>query len=204
MSTSRPLDPRVRRTRRLLQDALLALAEEQDFAAITVGEITRRADVNRNTFYLHYRDKDDLVTQTLDALFDELTAPSRTFVDSHKSLAPDVVPDSTLALFQELGHRHGLYRRLMGEAGSTTFADRVRAFHERQFLRLWHDLRVVAAPGSPPPELRARLGATAMEGAIGWWLSEGEAVGADQAAAWSWQLLSPLWFAAIERDSVST
>jgi AcrR family transcriptional regulator len=204
MSTSRPLDPRVRRTRRLLQEALLALAEERDFAAITVGEITRRADVNRNTFYLHYRDKDDLVSQTLDALFDELTAPSRTFVDSHKALAQDVVPDSTLALFQELGHRRGLYRRLMGEAGSTVFADRLRAFHERQFLRLWHDLRVVAASGSPPPELRARLGATAMEGAIGWWLSSEEAVDSDQAATWAWQLLSPLWFAAVGQDAAAT
>jgi AcrR family transcriptional regulator len=204
MSTSRPLDPRVRRTRRLLQDALLALAEERDFSAITVGEITRRADVNRNTFYLHYRDKDDLVTQTLDALFDELTAPSRAFVESHKSLSPDVVPESTLALFRELGHRPRFYHRLLGEAGSTAFADRLRAFHERQFLRLWHDFGVSAAPGRPPAELRARFGATAMEGAIGWWLSSEEAVDSDQAATWAWQLLTPLWFAAVGQDAAAT
>jgi AcrR family transcriptional regulator len=204
MSDSRPLDPRVRRTRRFLQEALLALAEEQDFAAIRVGQITRRADVNRNTFYLHYRDKDDLVAQTLEGLFDELTVPSRAFFESHKSLSPDVVPESTLALFRELGHRPGFYHRLLGEAGSTAFADRLRAFYEGQFLRLWHDFGVTAAPGSPPAELRARFAATAMEGAIGWWLEEGEPVDPDQAAAWAWQLLSPLWFAATGQDAAAT
>jgi AcrR family transcriptional regulator len=203
MVNARPLDPRVRRTRRLLQEALLSLAEERDFAAITVGEITRRAEVNRNTFYLHYRDKDDLVAQTLDGLFHEITAASREFVDRHGTLAASAVPASTLGLFRELGHRRELYRRLIGEAGTTVFGERLRAFHERQFLRLWHDLGLIAPAGSPPPELRARFAATAVEGAIGWWLSAGQDVDADVAAAWAWQLLSPLWFAASEPGSTT-
>jgi AcrR family transcriptional regulator len=198
MLTARPLDPRVRRTRRLLQEAFLALAEERDIAAIAVGEITRRAEVNRNTFYLHYRDKEDLVAQTLDGLFDEITAASREFVDGHGTLAPDSVPVSTLGLFRELGRRPELFRRLIGEAGSTVFGERLRAFHERQFLRLWQDVGLTAPAGSPPPGLRARFAATAVEGAIGWWLMAGQDVDADQAAAWAWRLLSPLWFAVPE------
>jgi AcrR family transcriptional regulator len=53
-------DPRVRRTHELLQEALIELAAERGFDAITVGDIARRAGVNRATFYRHYQDKYDL------------------------------------------------------------------------------------------------------------------------------------------------
>ena len=61
-------DARIVRTRRALESALLELAEERDFSEITASEIARRAGVNRNTLYLHYHDKDDLLVQTLEHL----------------------------------------------------------------------------------------------------------------------------------------
>ena len=70
MSTCDPLadlDPRVRRTRALLQDALRALLREKRFANISVAEIAERATVNRNTFYAHYQDKFELLESILRA-----------------------------------------------------------------------------------------------------------------------------------------
>jgi GAF domain-containing protein len=55
--THEQIDPRVRRTHKLLQEALLELAAERGFDAVTVGDIARRASVNRATFYRHYQDK---------------------------------------------------------------------------------------------------------------------------------------------------
>ncbi|GGS74019.1 TetR family transcriptional regulator [Streptomyces tanashiensis] len=54
-------DRRVRRTRAALRQALVELVLERGFHAITVEEITERADVGRATFYAHYRDKEDLL-----------------------------------------------------------------------------------------------------------------------------------------------
>lgn len=51
------VDPRVKRTRRLLQQAFVALIAEQEFEDITVQDIVARAEVNRATFYLHFEDK---------------------------------------------------------------------------------------------------------------------------------------------------
>jgi AcrR family transcriptional regulator len=51
------LDPRIKRTRQLLQQALMELMAEKSFQAITVGDITERATVNRVTFYAHFQDK---------------------------------------------------------------------------------------------------------------------------------------------------
>jgi len=50
-------DPRVRRTRLLLQNALERLLETKDFARISVGDVAEAATLNRATFYDHYADK---------------------------------------------------------------------------------------------------------------------------------------------------
>ncbi len=50
------LDPRVRRTRELLQGALRKLLDQKRFDDITVQDITEAATLNRATFYAHYPD----------------------------------------------------------------------------------------------------------------------------------------------------
>ncbi|WP_442809454.1 TetR/AcrR family transcriptional regulator [Streptomyces sp. SR27] len=54
-------DRRVRRTRAALRQALVELVLQKGFHAVTVEEITERADIGRATFYAHYRDKEDLL-----------------------------------------------------------------------------------------------------------------------------------------------
>lgn len=63
------LDPRVRRTRQWLQEALMALLAEKSFQAITVQDIAERAQVNRVTFYAHFDDKEALLEHTLREAF---------------------------------------------------------------------------------------------------------------------------------------
>ena len=63
MNAEKKLDPRVIRTRSVLRDSLMILIREMGYDAITVQHITDRARLNRATFYLHYRDKQDLLTQ---------------------------------------------------------------------------------------------------------------------------------------------
>ena len=54
---------RLRRTQKLLREALIALIEERGFDALTIGELTERALVSRAAFYRNYQDKYDLVDQ---------------------------------------------------------------------------------------------------------------------------------------------
>jgi len=51
------LDPRVKRTRQLLEQAFLDVASKKGFQAVSVQDITERAGVNRATFYAHFPDK---------------------------------------------------------------------------------------------------------------------------------------------------
>ncbi len=66
------IDPRVRRTRRLLQDALEKLLETTSFEELSVQDITEMATVNRATFYDHYPDKFALLECCMARRFEEL------------------------------------------------------------------------------------------------------------------------------------
>ncbi len=68
----RKVDRRVNRTRRQLREALFNLILEKGYDAVTVEEITARADVGRTTFYLHYHDKEDLLMESIGELVDDL------------------------------------------------------------------------------------------------------------------------------------
>src|SRR3970040_322584 len=59
------VDPRIKRTRQLLQQALMDLMRENSFQAITVQGIAERATVNRVTFYAHFEDKYALLEYTV-------------------------------------------------------------------------------------------------------------------------------------------
>ena len=49
-----------------MDQALLSLLEEKEFAYITVKEICKRAGVNRSTFYLHYETVGDLLEESVE------------------------------------------------------------------------------------------------------------------------------------------
>lgn len=54
-------DRRVRRTNRLLKQALAELMREKDFQEISVRDVAERADINRGTFYMHFSSTYDLL-----------------------------------------------------------------------------------------------------------------------------------------------
>lgn len=74
LNNEKKLDPRVIRTRTVLRDALMSLISEIGYDAITVQHITDRARLNRATFYLHYRDKQDLLMHIINEVLDELAS----------------------------------------------------------------------------------------------------------------------------------
>lgn len=55
------VDRRIERTRARIRQAFIEMLTEKDYDAITVAELAKRACIDRKTFYLHYKDKDDLL-----------------------------------------------------------------------------------------------------------------------------------------------
>lgn len=68
------VDPRIRRTRQLLHQALEKLLEKKEFDKISVQDIADTATLNRATFYDHYNDKFGLLECMVGSRFHELLA----------------------------------------------------------------------------------------------------------------------------------
>lgn len=61
------MDRRVRKTKKAIQDAYFRLLEQKKTERITVAEITREADIDRKTFYLHYDSVQDVIREWTEA-----------------------------------------------------------------------------------------------------------------------------------------
>ncbi len=161
---------RVRRTRKLLREALIELIEERGFEALTVGEITERAMVSRAAFYRNYRDKYDLVEQ----IFDEAMT---TLLHAVDDLGREHPPEVWVAFFEHIARYDRLYRALLGSRGSPWFAKKLRAsltglVNERG--RHPHGPDADARPAhSFPDDLAPTLVAALFVEAITWWLEHG-------------------------------
>ena len=68
------LDLRVIRTKTAIRNAFVELIEEKGFDAITVKDITTKANINRGTFYTHYLDKFDLMTRCQEEIMHEMSS----------------------------------------------------------------------------------------------------------------------------------
>lgn len=59
-------------TKNYLKKALTRLLSEKDFETITISDLTKTAGINRGTFYLHYRDKYDMINQMKEEMLTQL------------------------------------------------------------------------------------------------------------------------------------
>jgi AcrR family transcriptional regulator len=171
---------RVRRTQKLLREALIELIEERGFEALTIGEITERAMVSRAAFYRNYQDKYDLVEQ----IFAEAMSAMLSAVGELGSEHP---PEMWVRFFEHIAEYERLYRALLGRRGSPWFVIKMRAelagmVKERGHSTL-HSRRLHPSNGSDHPidhpvdtfadELVPDLVSTMFVEVITWWLEQG-------------------------------
>jgi AcrR family transcriptional regulator len=144
---SHKTDPRIERTREALRAALMALIEEKGFDAISVQDITERARLNRATFYLHYRDKQDLLIRTSEAAFDLLVAEAGPI--DRGNLAFEKPPQQVVILFQHLAKHRDFYRVVLGRSGVPALVARMREYlvtFTQQHIVSLHTLYPAAVP----------------------------------------------------------
>lgn len=118
----KPLDRRVRRTRKLIQEALFSLMKEMPYRRIHIGQITERADISRSTFYLHYETKDDLLLSVADEIIDNYF---RAIYHSQ----PDTEHSPAYELFAKWKQNIGKMRLLLGAGLEFRIYERFRALN---------------------------------------------------------------------------
>ena len=157
------LDRRIVRTRQLLRDALMTLILEKGYEAVTVQDITDKANLGRATFYLHYKDKEALLLKSLESLFDELVESMGPPSAAHlKSGLPIII------VFEHAAKNSDLYRVLLGSEGSGQINRRIQAYIVKDILKRLLPLLPEKRPFSD--DFLANYLASSLLNMVAWWL----------------------------------
>lgn len=162
---------RVRRTQKLLRDALIELIEERNFEALTIGELTERAMVSRAAFYRNYQDKYDLVEQIFEEAMSDL-------LNAVGELGREHPAEVWVKFFEHIAEYDRLYRALLGKKGSPWFVRKMRASLTDLIKESGHSPHKQTASDRHihlfSDELVPDLVSTMFVEAITWWLEQGK------------------------------
>jgi AcrR family transcriptional regulator len=171
-AVSRKTDRRIERTHGLLRDALMALIVEKGYDSITVQDIADRANVARTTFYLHFKDKDELLFHGMRLIYEELVENAhRTRKDDVLGLGFDL---DDPADFEHVAKYAEFYRIMLSERGSMAFLLRVQQYLAEVILET--ALKPLVKKGAQPRvplDLIAYTCAGSQIAVIKWWLDQG-------------------------------
>lgn len=112
-------DRRISRTRQLLLDSLIGLILEKGYEAISVTDITERANVGRSTFYAHFENKEQLLFSGHDGLTQSLLFHTQSPQRQDRA-------DFFQQLFQHVADNKQLATAMIGKGGGDLMLGRMR------------------------------------------------------------------------------
>ena len=178
-------DRRIQRTRRALRKALMDLIKEKGYDSLSVEEITQRANLGRATFYLHYKDKEDLLVDEFSELANErartlseipFSAWLPHFRDPEHTVA-NVPTEPFLMVFQHVADNAEIYRILLQNEKSDRILERIRKIIAQsitEFMQTKVENDPIPILFEVPIELLAAYFSGALLSCVDWWLEQGE------------------------------
>lgn len=129
-------DRRVRRTKKGLTEGLLHLLMQKDIKDISVRELADFADINRCTFYLHYKDIYDMIEKIEEELFQEFNEILDAADLSEDSLNPDPVLHN---IFDCLYQNQTAVAAFLGPHGDRTFLNKIKKLLKERMYNIWEE-----------------------------------------------------------------
>jgi AcrR family transcriptional regulator len=197
-------DRRVRRSRRALREAFVALVLEQGYNSVTIEALTERADTSRATFYAHFHDMEDLLRAVVGDLVADLATEAESAVTTGRR-EPIAQGSGVVTFCRHVDANRDLYRVALSGAGNgqgrATLTAAVTAVAERVFGRIVDDM---GALPRREVSLVARSWAGACITLIDHWLQVDHDLSADEFSSLIAPLLleGPLWGLGLD-DSVA-
>jgi len=135
-------DRRVRRTKKILTQALTELLQQKQVNEITVRELTDLADMNRGTFYLYYKDIYDMLEKIQDEMFEKLNA---IFAVREGEEVTEQTKPILLDLFRFIEENQEMCRVLLSPNGDMNFLHRLNEVLREKCLHLYVDAHPVSS-----------------------------------------------------------
>ena len=179
------LDPRIRRTRGLLQDALKRLLEEKEFDKITIQDIAEAATLNRATFYAHYPDKFALLEELIRVSFLQLLECRKIRFDGSCATAFHPIVLAVCDYLAELQKSRASKQRQFEAFVEGTVIDQIRVI-------LMDGYKKHPVEGSINPELIAATASWAIYGAAKQWVNNPDRAPSEEFVATAVNLVRPI------------
>lgn len=158
---------RRQRTRDQLRQAALQLILERGYEAVSIQDITDRADLGRGTFYLHFKDKEDLVWSMIREGFEQVDRYARERFS--RGIPRQAEYYGYLNIFQHAQQNRDLFRVMLGGLGSAALTAQASDFLASELVRDAAFAGVYA--DSPlPKEVLGQIVAGAVIRLVLWWL----------------------------------
>ena len=184
-SDCQKLDPRIRRTRSLLQDALKRLLEEKEFDEITIQDISKAATLNRATFYAHYPDKFALLEELIRVSFLQLLECRKVRFDGSCATAFHPIFLAVCDYLAELQKSRASKQRQFEAFVEGTMIDQIR-------IILMDGYRKHPSESTISPELIVATASWALYGAAKQWVNDAERAPAEEFVATAVNLVRPI------------
>jgi len=158
-------DLRVIKTRQGLRDAFLRLLLEKGYDVISIQDIATEAQAARVTFYRHYKNKEELLIDCIDMIYEELAGHIKQVSkeDYQQGYSP------MLVFYRQLHEDGKIYRLLSTSRGGQFLVNRlIKLFAER--IQIFIEGRVPAEQLQVPSEIIAHHMASAFVGLANWWI----------------------------------
>lgn len=164
--TLNPDDPRVKKTRRGLRAAFISLILKRGYDSISIQDITDEAEAARITFYRHYRDKEELLTDCLNELYEELVEKTE------REIAAGADPQSSAfrVFYEHLDQQEQLYRILFSSMGTQTVVQRMRHYMAQRLIENMDNIIDRSSRPDIPDEIIAFHLVSAHIGLGMWWI----------------------------------
>ena len=177
-------DRRVRKTRKQLRLGLAALLKEKSLNDISVRELAEVVDINRATFYIHYKDVFDMVAQ----IEDEIIAGLRHLLAEHPleevRESPQPVLSDVCTYLEENGE---ICAALLGPNGDLAFLDKIQAQVIESGFYSYFNMTTPDHPGEH--NYAGKFALSGCLGVIRTWLIDGRRESAQEVAALTAQLI---------------
>lgn len=167
MISRRKTDPRVIRTQQMLRDALMELIPQMGYDQITVQHITDRAALNRTTFYLHYKDKHDLLKQIIEMVLAELERAPALLQPFHDRSDLRLV---FVHLFAHVEKQKTFYRVMLQEPSVAAYVQQMQQHIEAVGMRWLSTTPNATQNMLTPPELFISFIGAAYLSMVKWWV----------------------------------
>jgi AcrR family transcriptional regulator len=187
------LDPRVRRTRQLLHDALRKLLEQKRFDDITIQDITETATLNRATFYAHYPDKFALLGELIRLTFLQRLEQRNIIFDGTCSSAFQAIILAVCDYLLEVQKSQSSDRLQFEPFVEATVIDQIRLTLLEGFRRHPQERRI-------SQEIIAATASWAIYGAVKQWIDTRDRVPAEEFVFVVVELVQPILNAGAELD----